>query len=62
MLLRWFRLVYTWFLAGSVICTPLLMALYYVESERKVLKSNDGVLGMKRFTLATAGGSLRTST
>ena len=55
MLLRWFRMLYHWFFGGALFCTPVLMALYYADSQDLNLDdSTRAALGMKRMTIATA--------
>ena len=55
MMLRWFRMLYHWFFGGALFCTPVLMALYYVDSQDLNLDdSSRAAMGMKRMTIATA--------
>lgn len=50
MMLRWFRTNYHFFFGASLFCTPVLMALYWIESEH----ASGGHGGMKRFTIEAA--------
>ena len=49
MLLRWFRTMYHWFFGATLFCSPVLMALYYAESDHATSTN-----GMRRFTLEAA--------
>ena len=49
MFLRWFRVMYHWFFGATLFCAPVLMALYFTETE-DATNTN----GMRRFTLESA--------